>query len=1074
VKLFSAIAGIALVFAAMFFLRYSIDRGWLQPPVRVAIGIATAIALLIACELKAARKYPATANAMDAAAIAILFATFFSAHSLWNLIPAAAAFVLLALVTATAVLLSIRRESLFIAILGLVGGFATPVLLSTGENQPVPLFAYLLLLNIGLAWVAYRRGWSILSGLSLVLTTLYQWGWVIKYLSESPLPLALGVFIVFAVVGFGGFLLARSRPGTQDHTDDPAFRWTAMVSAALPLLFAAYVAAVPAYGDEYALLFGYLFLVAAGLFAVAVAMEQEELHALGAAATVIVFAVWLTFSYPAGAWPVVLAFVALFGALYLAAPSIAARFDRGFDGVGAAALYTAPVLLFTFAALMKMEPALASPAAAFGVLLVFMAVVVWRAVATGDGALYYVAAFFALAAEAVWSATHLTVERLPEALVLYGVFGVMYLGVPVLARRLGRPLLPAHLAGGVLIASLALLLFLTTGSVAGPAIWGMALLLAILNAALFVESAAARLPLLSIAGSALSWVVLLSWWTRAAGSVGVMPSLLVLVGLTLIMLGGHSWVHRRTAAAEAGPRELTFSSGLWLALVGHVFLYTVAISREWSLPPWPLFGALAVIVLGASTASIAVRTPTLHGASAVAASIVLFAWSTVARDTGWSTVSVAAHGVLVAFALVWTMLSRRVGADSRAAIAAALVLAGALIDLTSTGATATAPLAVLLGANVTFISLLLALVAIYRWRNAATLTALLGAVSVAAFSAPANSGPDAWWPLLAHGVAMYLPFAIYPLALGRRASGSRDPYVAALIAGVWCFLAARHAVMQTEYAWMIGIVPIAIGAITTVHLRMLLRIQPAGERDLGRLALVAGAALGFLTVAIPLQLREQWITIGWALEGAAVAWLFRRIPHRGLLYAATALLGAVFVRLVMNPEVLRYEPAGSIRIFNWYLYAYATCAAAMFLAAWWLAKTDDRLLPALPRARHIMAAAGGVVLFVLLNIEIADFYADGPDEMFRFGVSIAQDLTYTIGWLVFGLLTLAAGIVLNARAARVAAVVLVTVTTLKCFLYDLGSLGGLARVGAFVGLALSLILVSLALQKYVLAPRETA
>ena len=103
------------------------------------------------------RQYPVTANALDAAAIAILFSTFFSAHALWHLIPAAAAFVLLALVTVVAVLLSIRRDSLFIAVLGLLGGFATPALLSTGENRPIPLFAYLLLLNIGLAWAFHQR-----------------------------------------------------------------------------------------------------------------------------------------------------------------------------------------------------------------------------------------------------------------------------------------------------------------------------------------------------------------------------------------------------------------------------------------------------------------------------------------------------------------------------------------------------------------------------------------------------------------------------------------------------------------------------------------------------------------------------------------------------------------------------------------------------------------------------------------------------------------------------------------------------------------------------------------------------
>src|SRR5207249_4111318 len=211
VKLFSGIAGVALVLAAIFFLRYSIEHGWLQPPVRVLIGIAVAVALLVVCELKAARRYPVTANALDAAAIAILFATFYASHALWQLIPAAVAFALLAVVTALAVLLSIRRGSMFIAVLGLLGGFATPALLSTGENRPIPLFAYLMLLNIGLAWVAYRQTWPVLTWLTLILTTLYQWGWVMQFLRASSLSLAIGVFLIFPIAGIAGLLLARPR-----------------------------------------------------------------------------------------------------------------------------------------------------------------------------------------------------------------------------------------------------------------------------------------------------------------------------------------------------------------------------------------------------------------------------------------------------------------------------------------------------------------------------------------------------------------------------------------------------------------------------------------------------------------------------------------------------------------------------------------------------------------------------------------------------------------------------------------------------------------------------------------------
>ena len=92
--------------------------------------------------------------------------------------------------------------------------------------------------------------------------------------------------------------------------------------------------------------------------------------------------------------------------------------------------------------------------------------------------------------------------------------------------------------------------------------------------------------------------------------------------------------------------------------------------------------------------------------------------------------------------------------------------------------------------------------------------------------------------------------------------------------------------------------------------------------------------------------------------------------------------------------------------------------------------------------------------------------------MFRFGVTVSQDLTYTIGWLAFGMVLLAACIYLHNRFGRVAALTLITLTTCKCFLYDLGSLGGLYRVASLVGLAMSLALVALALQKFVIARPE--
>ena len=335
VKLFSGIAGIALVFAAVYFLKYSVEHGWLQPPVRVIIGITVALTLLVVCELKAARRYPSTANALDAAAIAILFSTFFAAHELWHLIPSSVTFILLGVVTALAVLLSIRRESLFIAVLGLLGGFATPVLLSTGQNQPIPLFAYLTLLNIGLAWVAYRQTWPVLTTMTLVLTTLYQWGWVFKFLDRSQLTLAMAIFLLFPLTSLTGLILSKRRmTGDAPTGADRTFERTAMFAAVVPLFFAVYVSAVPSYGDRPGLLFGFLLLVDAGLLAVALARRQGILHAAGALTTLVVMASWLGLSYTAAGATTALVFAAVFVTFFALAPVLAERVGRDARGGG--------------------------------------------------------------------------------------------------------------------------------------------------------------------------------------------------------------------------------------------------------------------------------------------------------------------------------------------------------------------------------------------------------------------------------------------------------------------------------------------------------------------------------------------------------------------------------------------------------------------------------------------------------------------------------------------------------------------------------------------------------------------
>ena len=1071
VRLFSAIAGVALVVAAIFFLRYSIEQGWLQPPVRVAIGIAVAVALLAACELKAARRYPVTANALDAAALVILFSTFFAAHVLWNLIGTAMTFALLAVVAALAVLLSVRRDSRIIAVLGLVGGFATPALLSTGEDRPLALFGYLLVLNGGLTWVALGRRWTMLAGLSLALTTLYQWAWVARFLGPAKLGTAAAIFLVFPALYVAAVTVGRRRgaaaPGSE--TAQHRFERVAQVSLLAPLALAFVWAAVPAYGDRYALLFGFLFCLAAGLLAVAIALGEERLHAWGGTATVLVTITWLGSSYSDAAWPAVLAFVALFVVLYLGAHFVAGALGRPFAGPARHAIHAGPLLLCAFPILAAVEPATAEPALLFGVLLLLLALAGGAAVATGQGLVHYVAAGFAIAAQAVWSSRHLTDARLLPALGIYAVFGAWFLLVPAASRRWGRVLAPPAGSAAVLLASLLLLLFLTGDAVAPHALWGLAILLGVLNVGLFVESLAAGRPWLALVGVVVSWVVLGAWWGRAPLGAVLVPALAVVAGVAMLALAMTVWARGRVGDAPAPELE----HGVYLGLAGHVFLLFVAAQPVLAVPPWPLFGVLAVLGLAVTVTALYLRRGDLHAAGVVASVMVVLVWAATAAQAPWPTIAIAAGLLVASLAMGAEPLAIRTALDDRpfAVATVAAALGGQGVAIVAAGQPGAPGAGWLAAAHVALLVLLFWQAQSRAWHRLAVGAVVPAALAVVLWQG-AHAASAHWREQLIFALPIYLVALAYPLVVGRAAGDAKAPWQAAVLGSAAFFFEARPALVGGGFGDVIGALPVAQALLLLGLLLHLLRLEPPGARASARLAIVAGAALAFVTVAIPLQLEKEWITVGWALEGLALAWLYGRIPHRGLLATSSALLGVVFVRLALNPQVLVYEPRGTLRIFNWYLYAYLVSAAAMLLAARLLARTEDRLYPGWPRASTWLPTCATVLLFLLLNLEIADYYSTGATITFNFSGTLAQDLTYTLGWGLFAVALLAAGIAVRSHAARVAAIALLLVTVLKAFLHDLGRLGGLYRIGSFVGLAVCLTLVALALQKFVLASRE--
>ena len=181
-KLFAWVGGLALFLGILFFVKLSFERGWIPPALRTAIGFVVGIGRVGAgVVIQRSKVYATMAQTLCSTGVVILYGVSFAAHALYRIPPfdsALVTFGLMALITAVAFLLAMRMEAQVVAILGMLGGFLTPLLCATGRDNPGGLFGYIVLLDIGVLAVAKRQRWLYLTALAAAGTILTQAGWL--------------------------------------------------------------------------------------------------------------------------------------------------------------------------------------------------------------------------------------------------------------------------------------------------------------------------------------------------------------------------------------------------------------------------------------------------------------------------------------------------------------------------------------------------------------------------------------------------------------------------------------------------------------------------------------------------------------------------------------------------------------------------------------------------------------------------------------------------------------------------------------------------------------------------------
>jgi uncharacterized membrane protein len=697
-----------------------------------------------------------------------------------------------------------------------------------------------------------------------------------------------------------------------------------------------------------------------------------------------------------------------------------------------------------------------------------------------------------------WMAFRLREETLLVAIVSFAVLGGLYLWHTLATRDDGEP--TNHLLG---IVGTTIPLLLSVMLAANPRFsdeWPLVLGNVALLDAVVIAACVTRVRSLVVV-SAVTTAIACAMWpvnlvdvlverlsaTQAAPMESVHgPALVILALAILYNVLGRLF---RGAGEERPVLSLLGVSGLLVA--GGAYVFTVGVLAQIVPPAWLLLAIFAVLFLVLVERTSVDLAPLVLPAGAVLLGVLARQWFEVAAVAG-VYVALLAFGHLLgaAFAVVAVVRDRR-GDEAAAswwtrsdlAVLAAVAVAylGLHGAIDRVAYADPGPIFALLGLDLA----LILLVAIRRdW------PVLVPFAAIAAWFATTNWHVQRFTPdiapiAVAAEIAIYLTFVALPFVLTvtkpRPWRTSVATWLTSAMIGPAFFVIFRAAWVEAWGTGSIGLLAVILAAVSVSSLAGVARVFAAdpsnpeeAARRLNYLALFAAIALGFVAAAIAMQLDRQWWTIGWALEAAAVFWVFGLVPHPGLKYFGLILFAAVGLRLLANPEVVRYEPRGA-PILNWLLYTYGLPVLCTFVGGWFLRRSEARrgdepeydwtmgdrtlIVP-------VVGALGLVLLFWLINLEIFDFFSAGRYLEIDLSRRLERDLTLSAAWGLYALGLLGLGLWREHKGLRVASLVFLFLTVAKVFLYDLSALTGLYRILSFVGLGVSLIIFSLLYQRF--------
>jgi uncharacterized membrane protein len=228
---FNRIGILAVLIAAAWFLKLAIDNHWIGPLGRVLIGLVAGAGLIAWSERFRTRGYAAFSYSLKAVGSGVLYLSLWAAFSLYQLVGSGVAFAAMIAVTGFNGFLAWVQDAELLALYAIVGGFSTPLLLSTGENHEVALFAYLLLLDAAVLVLVALKPWSRLLCAAFAGTVFFFAEWSLQYYSQDQ----FGTTAFFLACFFLIFALAPRLVRLKAEGGGSGASWDYLALAVLPL-----------------------------------------------------------------------------------------------------------------------------------------------------------------------------------------------------------------------------------------------------------------------------------------------------------------------------------------------------------------------------------------------------------------------------------------------------------------------------------------------------------------------------------------------------------------------------------------------------------------------------------------------------------------------------------------------------------------------------------------------------------------------------------------------------------------------------------------------------------------------